>query len=352
MSSNGTSTSITGGPAIEVSDLVMQFPAQQGWRALYKREPGKFALRGIDLSVSRGEIFGLLGPNGAGKTTLVKILSTLTIPTAGKATVAGLDVVKNSLDVRSKIGVVYGDERTLYWRLSGLDNLLFYAALYHIPPKLARSRALELLDMVGLSGAAHTRVHHYSSGMKQRASIARGLLNDPEILIMDEPTRSLDPIAAMELRQLVKDRVINSHRTVLIATNIMAEAEFLCDRVAFIDQGQIQMVGEIDYLRRVLESEEMYDVTVGRFSKRLLRAVRDLPGIHSAEAGHLYDDVYRLELNVDSEAIAVPDIIRMIVAGGGDVWACGRRKLTLDEMFRLVVAKSQHTESMTEKVAV
>lgn len=351
MKRNGASAAMADDLAIEVKDLVMQFPAQQGWRALFKHEPGNQALRGLDLSVSRGEIFGLLGPNGAGKTTLVKILSTLTIPTSGRALVSGLDVVNDSLRVRAKVGVVYGDERTLYWRLSGLDNLLFYAALYHIPPKEARERAMELLDLVGLSKAAHLRVHHYSSGMKQRASIARGLLNDPEILIMDEPTRSLDPIAAFELRQLVKDRVVNSRRTVLIATNIMAEAEFLCDRVAFINGGQIQMTGEIDYLRRMLESEEMYDITLGRFSEALLDAVRRIEGIHSANATHLYDDVYRVELSVDSEAAAVPDIIRQIVGEGGDIWSCGRRNLTLDEMFRLVVARSQQTKS-PRRVAV
>lgn len=340
---------MSGGTAIEVSDLVMRFPAQQGWRALFKQEPGKYALRGINLSIARGEIFGLLGPNGAGKTTLVKILSTLSIPTAGQALVSGLDVVKNSLEVRAKIGVVYGDERTLYWRLSGLDNLLFYAALYHIPPKLARQRAIELLDMVGLAEAANVRVHHYSSGMKQRASIARGLLNDPEILIMDEPTRSLDPIAALELRQLVKDRVVNSRRTVLIATNIMTEAEFLCDRIAFINKGQIQMTGEIDNLRRLLESEEVYQVTLGRFSETLLRTVESIPGIHSASATHLYDDIYQLELSVDSQATSIPEIIRTIVTDGAAVWSCGRRKLTLDEMFRLVVAGSQQAE-VTESV--
>lgn len=318
---------------------------------MFRREPGKYALKEIDLTVRRGEIFGLLGPNGAGKTTLVKILSTLTIPTSGRVRVAGLDVVRNSLDVRSRVGVVYGDERTLYWRLSGLDNLMFYAALYHIPRKQARERAMELLNMVGLSHAAHVRVHHYSSGMKQRASIARGLLNDPEILIMDEPTRSLDPIAALELRQLVKDRVVNSQRTVLIATNIMAEAEFLCDRIAFINQGQIQMTGEIEYLRRILESEELYELTVGNYSEDLLDIIGRIPGVHAVSAGHLHDDLFRLELSVDSEGVAVPEIIRAIVADGRDVWSCGRRSLTLEEMFRLVMARSQRVET-PERVTV
>ena len=351
MRKNGVPPITAPDPAIEAKGLVMQFPAQQGWRALLKREQGKMALRGIDLSIPRGEIFGLLGPNGAGKTTLVKILSTLMIPTNGSARVMGLDVVKESLAVRRKVGVVYGDERTLYWRLSGLDNLLFYAALYQIPPKQARERAMDLLNQVGLGEAAHLRVHHYSSGMKQRASIARGLLNDPDILIMDEPTRSLDPVAAQDLRRLVKERVVNSRRTVLIATNIMAEAEFLCDRIAFINRGQIQMIGEIEYLRRLLESEETYHVTVGGFSEALAETIRTIPGVRLVTSSHMHDGIHRLEVSVDAESDAIPEIIRRAVARGADVWSCGRRQLTLEEMFARVMSKSQQDE-VPQKVAV
>ncbi|MFQ5473144.1 MAG: ABC transporter ATP-binding protein, partial [Dehalococcoidia bacterium] len=347
----GGPVSTNGFPAIETHDLVMRFPAQQGWQSLFKREPGKTALRGINLTIPNGEISGLLGPNGAGKTTLVKIISTLTIPSEGTARVTGLDVVKNSIDVRRKVGVVYGDERTLYWRLSGLDNLLFYAALYGIPPKQARKRALELLELVGLSEAADVRVHHYSSGMKQRASIARGLLNDPEILVMDEPTRSLDPMAARELRTLVKDRVVNDQRTVLVATNIMAEAEYLCDRIAFINHGEIQMTGEIDYLRDLLESEEQYQVVVSGFSFQLVELLRQIDGVHSVKAASVRDDLYRLDVVVDGESTAIPNLIRRIVAEDASVWSCGRRQLTLEEMFALVMAKSRHPEDKEMVVA-
>ncbi|HEY5625004.1 MAG TPA: ATP-binding cassette domain-containing protein, partial [Dehalococcoidia bacterium] len=134
-------------PIIKTENLVMQFPQQQGWKALFNHKPGKLALNQISLTIKRGEIFGLLGPNGAGKTTLVKILSTLTIPTAGTATVAGLDVVTDSIKVRQRLGVVYGDERTFFWRLSGLDNLIFYASLFGLTSKEARLRSLELLEL-------------------------------------------------------------------------------------------------------------------------------------------------------------------------------------------------------------
>ncbi len=332
-------------PAIQTRDLVMQFPAQQGWKSIFKHEPGKVALNSVSLTVPHGEIFGLLGPNGAGKTTLVKILSTLSIPTSGTATVTGLDVVKDSLAVRRRIGVVYGDERTFYWRLSALDNLLFYAALYGIPARDARRRALELLELVGLSHAANLRMHHYSSGMKQRASIARGLLNDPDILIMDEPTRALDPMAALDLRQLVRERVVNERRTVILATNIMAEAEMLCDRIAFIDSGEIQMIGEIGELRDLLQADELYQIVIGGLTYAAIESLRAVPGVDSLKAVLISGDQYRLELALKRDTAAVPAIVRSIVESGGDVWSCGKRELTLEEMFTMIVARSRGVEA-------
>jgi ABC-2 type transport system ATP-binding protein len=327
--------------AIETRDLVMRFPQQQGWRSLFKHELGKYALRGVTLAIPKGEIFGLLGPNGAGKTTLVKIISTLSIPTEGQAWVTGLDVVRSSLEVRRRLGVVYGDERTFYWRLSALENLMFYGALYHIPARERRDRAMQALEIVGLAQSANIRMHHYSSGMKQRASIARGLLNDPDILIMDEPTRSLDPIAAQELRALVKERVANDHRTVLIATNIMAEAETLCDRIAFMYQGEIQMIGEIGELRGILQADERHQITVGGLTYAALESLRTVPGVDALKLSPADGDRYRIEITVQRDVPAVPGVVRRIVEQGGEVWSCGQRELTLEEMFTIVMEKSR-----------
>lgn len=327
-------------PAIETHDLVMRFPQQQGWRALFKWEAGKTALDEVNIRIEQGEIFGLLGPNGAGKTTLVKILSTLQTPTAGKAYVAGLDVVKESLNVRRKLGVVYGDERTFFWRLSAFDNLLFYASLFGMSNKEGKKRAMELLELVGLAESAHLRMHHYSSGMKQRASIARGLLNDPEILIMDEPTRSLDPVGALELRTLVKERVLSEHRTVLIATNIMAEAEHLCDRIAFLANGRIQLTGELEYLRDLLQADEAHQLVVGQLTYAAIAELQHVPGVDSLKVSPMDGDRYKVDVCVQRQSATVPAIVRRIVDQGGEVWACGRRELSLEEMFTMVIEKS------------
>jgi ABC-2 type transport system ATP-binding protein len=319
--------------AINVQDVVMRFPQQQGWKAVFKREPGKLALDHVALTVNEGEIFGLLGPNGAGKTTLVKVLCTLTIPTAGKATVLGMDTSTESLQVRRRVGVVYGDERTFFWRLSALENLLFYASLHGLSSREARIRSFEALETVGLSNSANVRMHHYSSGMRQRASIARGLINNPELLIMDEPTRTLDPVAAKEVRSLVKSRVASQGRTVLIATNIMAEAEYLCDRLAFINHGRVVMTGSIEEMRDVIETDAVYEMTVSNVGSGYLRRLERIDGVVSVHVSATDDQRQTIKLNARRDATVVPDAVRALVESGADIWSCARRDLTVEEMF-------------------
>ena len=161
------------------------------------------AVRGIDFEVAEGELFGLLGPNGAGKTTTIKMLITLLIPTAGSARVLGLDVVEQAREVRKRIGYVFGGERGVYERLSGYDNLRYFAELYGVPPSEQRPRIEELLELVGLKGREHERAEGYSRGMKQRLHVARGLLHDPDVLFLDEPTIGLDPVGARDVRATI-----------------------------------------------------------------------------------------------------------------------------------------------------
>jgi len=196
------------------------------------------ALDGVNLSIQSGELFGLLGPNGAGKTTMTRILATVLLPTAGTAHVLGLDVVKNAREIRPHIGIVFGGDRGLYWRLSGRDNLSYFATLYGIPQDKAQKRIQELLEMVGLGERANERVEGYSRGMKQRLHIARGLIHDPEILFLDEPTVGLDPVAAREQRKVITD-LKKAGKTIFLTSHYMFEIDALCDRVAILNQGKI-----------------------------------------------------------------------------------------------------------------
>jgi ABC-2 type transport system ATP-binding protein len=200
------------------------------------------AVRGISFEIGKGELFGLLGPNGAGKTTTIKMLITLLLPTAGTARVLGLDVVADARLVRASIGYVFGGERGLYERLSGLDNLRYFAELYGVDPREQRGRIGSVLDLVGLTGRERERVEGYSRGMRQRLHVARGLLHDPPVLFLDEPTIGVDPVGARELRATIA-ALTDAGKTVLLTTHYMFEADSLCDRVAVIAKGRLVAQG-------------------------------------------------------------------------------------------------------------
>src|SRR5918911_4185796 len=222
--------------AIEAEALRRTYKQTSGF--LRRRTKTIEAVRGIDFEVAEGELFGLLGPNGAGKTTTIKMLITLLIPTAGRARVLGYDVVEDAREVRKRIGYVFGGDRGVYERLSGLDNLRYFAELYGVPPREQRRRIDELLELVGLKGREKERVEGYSRGMRQRLHIARGLLHDPEVVFLDEPTIGVDPVGARELRATIA-ALTDAGKTVLLTTHYMFEADALCDRIAAIAQGRI-----------------------------------------------------------------------------------------------------------------
>lgn len=196
------------------------------------------ALKSVSFSIKKGEIFGLLGPNGAGKTTTIKILTTLLAPSSGEATVLGYHCFGDENKIRPKINFVFGGERSLYWRLSAYDNLQYFGDLYRIPSKILKDRIPSLIKLVGLEGREHERVESYSKGMKQRLQIARGLINDPEILFLDEPTIGLDPVGAKDLRNIILS-LKNQNKTILLTTHYMYEADELCDRIAIINNGEL-----------------------------------------------------------------------------------------------------------------
>src|SRR5438128_7658556 len=190
-----------GRSVIEAENLVRTYKTHTG---TIRRKTKKIeAVRGVSFQVGEGELFGLLGPNGAGKTTTIKMLITLLIPTAGTARVLGYDVVKDAREVRKRIGYVFGGDRGLYERLSAYDNLRYFAELYAVPAGEQKRRIAELLDLVGLTGREKERVEGYSRGMRQRLHIARGLLHDPPVLFLDEPTIGLDAVGHRELRATI-----------------------------------------------------------------------------------------------------------------------------------------------------
>jgi len=258
---------VSSAPAVEVAGLTKVF--EKGRRTIWqrlRREPDKretfVAVNGIDLRVERGEIFGVLGPNGAGKTTTLRMLATLLEPTSGDVKIFGIDVRTHPREIRAKLGAMLSGERSLYWKLTARENLEYFAALYHVPPNATKTRIDAALVAVKLADRADDYVERYSTGMRQRLALARALLPDPPLVILDEPTVGLDPQASRDLRDRVRE-LKRQGRTVLLTTHYMEEADQLCDRIAIIDHGQIVALDTPAALKRRIRAEEVVSLEIG-----------------------------------------------------------------------------------------
>lgn len=288
-----------------------------------KRGPTVVALDSVDLSIDAGEVMGLLGPNGAGKTTFVKILATVLLPTAGRASVLGHDVINDTAKVRPLIGIVFGGERGLYGRLTARQNLSYWGALYRMDRETTDRRIAELLERVGLSDRADSSVETFSRGMKQRLHLARGLIADAPVLFLDEPTTGMDPVATRDFRSLVNELRAEG-RTILLTTHDMDEAETLCDRVALIDHGRVLRVEAPRTLSTWLQSYERIDVDDA--PAELLTRLHTDGAV--ARVAPNPDGSARLELDQRSDVGAV---LRELVAAG--VTSIRTTRPTLEEVY-------------------
>jgi ABC-2 type transport system ATP-binding protein len=323
-------------PVIFTRDLTRVYSSRKGFllNELVRTE----ALRGVNLEVQRGEIFGLLGPNGAGKTTLTKILSTLLLPTAGTAQVLGMDVGREADRIRPRIGLVLGGERGLYNRVSARENLRFFADLYGIELKQRDRHISEVLDRVGLTEAADRRVEEFSRGMKQKLHLARGLLHDPEILFLDEPTIGLDPKSARETRKFVRSLVAGGV-TIFLTTHYMFEAEELCQRIAVITRGRIVATDTVAGLRRLVGGDRTIEVDGYGFEDEELERLRHVPGV-SRLLTEEFGPVLRVTLRVRGTELTIP-MIQDALPGHREVEIRERRTSLEDIYLDLVEEESR-----------
>ena len=285
------------------------------------------ALEDVDLRVERGEVFGLLGPNGAGKTTLLKILACLVLPDAGRCTVHGHDVLADDRAVKRIIGYVTADERSFYWRLSARQNLIFFARLYGLPGARVAARVDGLLARMELSDRAGEPFSAFSSGMRQRLALARALLHDPPIMVLDEPTRSLDPLTAAHIRTFVRDDLAHTEgKTVLLATHNLHEAAAICDRMAVLARARVRQVGRLEDFRRLLKSARRYRLVTDQAVDLGELAIQRPASSPAPEAAVAVD------IEPEDGADLAP-VLRRLTATGVRVLELTRIEPTLEEVF-------------------
>ncbi len=244
-------------------------------RDVARAERPTVAVDSLTFAVDHGECYGLLGPNGAGKTTTTRLLSTLLEPTSGEARVCGFDVVRAGRNVRRSVGVAFAGERGLYWRLTGRENLELFGRLQYLPGELIRRRTRALLAFLGLADRADELVETYSTGMKQRLNLARILLHDPPVLLLDEPTASLDPVAARSARDLIRD-LRDRGKTILLTTHNMQEAEQLCDRVGILHRGRLAAEDPPEVLIRKAGLDPRLELRLAGDAEAARETLRDL----------------------------------------------------------------------------
>jgi ABC-2 type transport system ATP-binding protein len=332
-------------PAIEV----------RGLRRVYAAKPRPVvALDGVDLDVPAGELFGLLGPNGAGKTTLIKILTTLLLPTAGSARVFGFDVARDTARIRRIMNTVSGGEQSGYGLLQVREQLWMFSQFYGLPVREGWRRVDELLELVGLVEQRHQKISQLSTGQRQKLNLARGLLSDPWILFLDEPTLGLDVSAARTVRDLVRDwQSAVPGRTILLTSHYMAEVEELCERVAIVDRGRILALGSPDELRRRVQRDALYRLELDRLEAGP-SAIAALPGVLSAVVAGSPDTgdrtarqsvVVNLLLAHDS---ALGGVISALGGLGASLVALEKSEPSLEDVFIELVGRGLHSPEEPE----
>ncbi|HRW09662.1 MAG TPA: ATP-binding cassette domain-containing protein [Caldilineaceae bacterium] len=297
------------------------------------------AVDDVSFAIQRGEIFGLLGPNGAGKTTTIKMLCTLLEPTAGTATVCGYDVVQEAETVRQRLGAVLTGERSIYWKLTGRENLHYFAALYHIPPAVAKERIDELLTRFELTKRADELVETYSTGMKQRIAIAKALLAKPPVILLDEPTLGLDPQAARNLRELILELKADGH-TILLTTHYMEEADQLSDRIGIIDGGKIIALDTSTALKASINQLDVMQLEVANYDPGLTDQLTALPTVTNVATRYLNtDSAYSLAVHTTDSRGMLPLLIETIGTKAGQIRHMQIAQPTLEDVFIALTGK-------------
>lgn len=314
-------------PIVEVNNLIRVYQSTVGTIRRKKKEIT--AVNSISFNINKGELFGLLGPNGAGKSTTIKILTTLLAPTSGSCKVFGHNVFGEERYIRPRINFVFGGERGLYWRLSAIDNLKYFSDLYKIDRNTQNKRIPELLELVGLSERAKEKVETYSKGMMQRLQVARGLINDPELLFLDEPTIGLDPVGARDLRKIISS-LIDRGKTLLLTTHYMHEADELCDRIAIINKGNIVAMDTPKELKKHAAGISVLELSVLGVEKTMIDRLKKEINFLAISVKQ-QEQMQKIEIQCENPSLISQDVIKLLE--GTKVMEMDIREATLEDAY-------------------
>lgn len=287
---------------------------------------GKQALRQISLSLEQGEVFGFLGPNGAGKTTTVKLLNGMLAPSQGKIRVLGLDPAKQPEKIHALSGVVT-EHAQMYDHMTGMQNLIFYASVFGMPKDQAKAQAESLLGRLDLMEARDRKLAAYSTGMRQRLSLARALIHRPQVLFLDEPTSGLDPESAQRVNRMIRELAQNEGITVFLCTHQLRYAQEICTRYGLIEEGRLLAAGTLDQLRKQAFSGLTLQIRAAR-----------LPIGLPLRKGHA--DQYEMDIQSEEE---IPALVRRIVEGGGQIYAVSAQYPSLEDIYFVLTARGKET---------
>ncbi len=325
-------------PAIELCDIYKTFKLRS-WRTFLLQKPARRVevLRGASFTVNHGEIVSLLGLNGAGKTTFIKILASLIIPDRGKARINGFDTSLEDQKTRPLIGLVNTNPRSFYWRLTGRQNLTFFASLYNLSSDERTRRVNHLLDWLGLGDKADIAFMKYSSGQQQLLGICRAMLGDPEIMLMDEPTNSLDPLASARLRNFVKHELASRrNKAILWCTHLLQEAEQVSDRIAILHKGKIITQDTLQTIKKRIEKEKHYLIKIKSTNDTLPDRLQPIV-ISSRKTGNA------LEVEIKSEEADIPLILNQLVQAGIQVFMVKPVETALEQVFEKLTSATPHS---------
>jgi len=295
------------------------------------------AVDGVDLSVQSGQILALLGQNGAGKTTTVRMLTALLNPTRGWARVAGYDVVKNGHDVRASVGVLT-EQHGLYMRMTAIEYLDFFGQVYSLSPDARKSRSDHLLQYFGLTEAARRRIGEYSKGMRQKLALARAMMHDPGVLLLDEPTSAMDPESARLVRDEIA-RLKSSKRTIVICSHNLTEAEALADKIAIIYRGRILLQGTLDELKQSVLGTPEYEI---KFSEIWDSSGLELPN----DVDMLSRTATSLKVRVKRPQESNPMILKALALTSASVMAFQEEPRSLEQVYLKVMADAKGRENV------